>query len=355
MNKKKLVIICGALTSGGAERVLSVLSKPLADEFNITLLLWRDKPVFYKYDERINIIPLPSISKFNNHISKGYALRKWINKEKPNIIVSFLRPFNLLALTSLVGIRIPKIVAERNDPRFTPGGWPIVLYTNLIYRTASGILCQTQSISNYFKGILSTRTHVIFNPIKLPIEKIGVALKTQKSNKIVIIGRLHSQKNHKLAIDAFKIFLQNHPTYKLSIYGEGPLKNEIQSYIENQALSDSIIMEGAKPDIIPYILDAKAFLMTSKFEGMPNALVEAMCLGIPCISTPVSGAIDLIKNEENGILVNWNPTDIASVLNKLVDDETKCYNLGNNASKLYDMLRIERISKQWINYFNSLA
>lgn len=132
MNKKKLVIICGALTSGGAERVLSVLSKPLADEFNITLLLWRDKPVFYKYDERINIIPLPSISKFNNHISKGYALRKWINKEKPNIIVSFLRPFNLLALTSLVGIRIPKIVAERNDPRFTPGGWPIVLYTNLI-------------------------------------------------------------------------------------------------------------------------------------------------------------------------------------------------------------------------------
>lgn len=156
--KKKIVIVCGALVSGGTERVLSVLSKSLADEFDITLFTWRNKPIFYKYDTRIKIIDLPSISKHDNHLSKGWALRKWVKKYIPDLVVSFLTPFNILTLTSLLGVEIPKVVAERNDPRFNPGGWPVTIYTNLIYSTATGILCQTESIRNFFIGKLNPKT-----------------------------------------------------------------------------------------------------------------------------------------------------------------------------------------------------
>lgn len=351
---KKIAIVCGALSSGGAERVLSVLSSPLADEFDITLFTWRKKPVFYEYDSRIRIIDLPSISRYDNHISKGWALRRWVKQNNPNLVVSFLRQFNLLVLTSLLSLNIPKIVAERNDPRFTPGGWPVSKYTSLIYRTASGILCQTESIRNYFKGKLATRSHIIYNPVKLPKIMIGKAIKTPKRDRIVIVGRLHPQKNHKLAIDAFSIFLKKHPSYTLSIYGEGSLKNEIQSYIDSLNLSNSIILEGAVCDVMTRILDARIFLMTSDFEGMPNALIEAMCLGLPCVSTPVSGAVDLIVDGKNGAIVKDDANEIAEVLNNLVEGKNNLVNIAINATKLYDSLKTEKISKEWIDYFNSV-
>lgn len=352
--KKKIAIVCGALGSGGAERVLSVLSSPLADEFDITLFTWRKKPIFYEYDRRIRIIDLPSISGHDNHLSKGWALRRWVKQNKPNLVISFLRQFNLLVLTSLLSLNIPKIVAERNDPRFTPGGWPVSKYTSIIYRTASGILCQTESIRKFFKGRLESRCHIIYNPVKLPKSMIGKALETPKRDRIVIVGRLHPQKNHKLAIDAFSIFQKNHPSYTLSIYGEGPLKNEIQSYIDSLNLSNSIILEGAVCDVMKKILDAKVFLMTSDFEGMPNALIEAMCLGLPCVSTPVSGAVDLIINGKNGAIVKGNADTIAEVLSHLVEEKSNSVNFAVNATKLYDSLKTEKISKEWIDYFNSI-
>lgn len=352
--KNKIAIVCGALGSGGAERVLSVLSSTLAEEFDITLFTWRKKPVFYEYDSRIKIIDLPSISKYDNHISKGWALRKWAKKNKPNLIVSFLTPFNILTLTSLLGVDIPKVVAERNDPRFNPGGWLVAKYTNLIYSTASGILCQTESIRNFFKGNLNYKTHIIFNPVKMTEDIIGKALTIPKKDRIVLVGRLHPQKNHILAIDAFGLFLKKHPSYSLSIYGEGSLRNKIQKYIDYKNLSDSVILEGTSSDVMSQILDAKVFLLTSNFEGMPNALIEAMCLGLPCVSTPVSGAVDLIENGNNGIIVSPVPSDIVEVLDELVDDEDKCFNLGVSASKIYNKLRIEKISIEWIDYFNSI-
>lgn len=179
-------------------------------------------------------------------------------------------------------------------------------------------------------------------------------MKTPKKDRIVIVGRLHPQKNHKLAIDAFGLFLKKHPSYSLSIYGEGPLKNEIQSYIDSKNLSESVMLEGASSDVMTQILDAKIFLLTSNFEGMPNALIEAMCLGMPCVSTPVSGAVDLIENGKNGVIVPPVFSDIAVVLDELVEDEEMCFKLGVNASEIYNKLKIEIISKEWINYFNSM-
>lgn len=350
----KLVIVCGTLESGGAERVISILSKPFADNFDyVTIITWRDSPIFYKIDHRVSLVSLPTIARSNNNLLKIKSLRDYIKINKPNVILSFLTIFNLFTLISLIGIKIPIIVAERNDPHYIRGGLIMKLIRNWIYRKSDGILCQTQSIKDYFKGKLQSKTFIIYNPIILPDEYIGKALRTKKNKYIVSVGRLHPQKNQKLLIKAFKNFHKEHPDYKLIIYGTGPLKKELSEFIIRSKMEEFIILAGERKDVNDLILEAEAFVMTSDFEGMPNALIEAMCLGLPCISTKVSGATDLIKDRENGILVNSSVKDISEAMSTLTDNPELARSIARNATSLYKALKIDIISKQWINYLKS--
>lgn len=224
------------------------------------------------------------------------------------------------------------------------------LIRNTLYRSSDGILCQTQSIQNYFKGSLRKKTHIIYNPITLPKDYIGKALSTPKKKRIVSVGRLHPQKNQKLLINAFTEFYKEHPDYELIIYGTGPLKEELINEISRLKMENHIILAGEQKDIKDLILEAETFVMTSNYEGMPNALIEAMCLGLPCISTKVSGAVDLIKNKENGILVESDISEIASAMSEMIDQPNTSKNIAKNATYLYDLLNINKISRQWIDY-----
>lgn len=353
-NDISLIIICGTLQSGGAERVLSILSTPFADNFRkVTLITWREAPHFYKIDSRVSVVSLPLLAKSDNDIIKFHALRKYIKKNKPNIVLSFLTIFNIFTLISLFGIKIPIIVAERLDPRFLRGGSIMKSFRNMMYRFSDGILCQTKSIKEYFKGGLRTKTHIIYNPVILPQEYIGKAIETTKKKNIVSIGRLHPQKNQKLLIDSFIQFHRNHPDHRLIIYGTGPLKEELDEYIKKKHMEQSIELAGEQKDVKSLILDAKAFIMTSDYEGMPNALIEAMCIGLPCISTKVSGAVDLIKNNENGLLVDSSTGEIGKALSYIVDNPESAKEMAKNAIKVYDQLQVDIISKQWIDYLVS--
>lgn len=354
MKTTKLLLVCGTLESGGAERVISILSTPFADNFNeVTILMWREAPVFYDIDRRIKLISLPKLANSDNSFKKIAAFRHFVKKYRPCIILSFLTLFNLLTLLSLSGIKIPIIVAERNDPKFIKGGKLVKVFRDLLYRRAKGVLCQTESIKKYFRGCLSGKTYVIYNPVILSQDMIGCALNTKKINRIVSVGRLHPQKNHKLLIDAFKIFHNSHPDYTLTIYGKGELKATLNEYIDNIGMSDYIELAGEKENVKELILNSKIFVMTSCYEGMPNALIEAMCLGLPCISTRVSGAEDLISNGVNGLLVNNDSKEISEKISVIADNEEFARKIGNEAIKLYDLLKVQNISGIWIKYINS--
>lgn len=351
IDKLKIIIICGTLESGGAERVISILSKPFADNFDkVTIITWRDAPLFYKIDTRVSIVSLPLLARSNKILKKILSFRKFIKDSKPNIILSFLTIFNLLTLLSLIGVNIPIIVAERNDPRFIKGGLFVKILRYILYHKATGILCQTDSIKQYFKGALSRKTKIIYNPITIPEEKIGKALFTEKKKRIVSVGRLHPQKNHLLLINSFLLFHKSHPEYTLTIYGTGNLKEGLQKYIDSVGLSKVINLAGEQKSINELILDADAFVMTSDYEGMPNALIEAMCLGLPCISTKVSGAVDLIKHNKNGLLVDRVASKISETIALVVDNNITAKKLGSQACKIYNELRTEYISKIWIDY-----
>ena len=158
-----------------------------------------------------------------------------------------------------------------------------------------------------------------------------------------------------MLIRAFKKFHLKHPEFSLTMYGNGEDRDYVLDLINKEGLSSCIFLPGAKNNIWDEIADAKCFVMTSWYEGMPNALLEAMCLGLPCVSTKVSGAVDLIKNGENGILVDLDDDEsFAEALSLVIDKEDYALSIGKKATEIYNLLEVKSISHQWIDYLNKM-
>lgn len=155
-------------------------------------------------------------------------------------------------------------------------------------------------------------------------------------------------------IEAFAAFHKDHPDYRLVIYGEGPMHGALQEQIYGLGLQDKVVLAGRTNDLWNKIASAEAFLLTSEYEGMSNALIEAMCLGLPVISTKVAGATDLIQDGENGFLIGVKDSKaLADRMTRLADTPDLREQMGLNASKVYEQVRQDKICKQWIEYLKS--
>lgn len=353
--KNKIVIFCGALGSGGAERVLSILSNPLAEQYDsVDYIMWYDLPVFYTINPKINLISIEKTTG-KSFLKKIQWLRRYLKKNRPSLVVSFSTPFNMIALLASIGTKTKIVVAERNDPRSFRWGWILQKCRDILYVKANGILVQTEHNKNYFKGKLSSKTAVIYNPIAMPSNMVGLATKTDKKPLIVTAARLVPQKQQTLLIECFANFSLNHPEYSLEIYGSGPELDNLRQRVIDCNVVDKVYFPGNVQNLWQHILPAKMFIMTSLFEGMSNSLIEAMCLGIPCISTKVSGATDLIEHGINGFLVNIGDKEsICKYMEYIASDEQMSMDVGFEASKVYEMLNVDYISKQWIAYINNI-
>lgn len=353
----KLFITCGALECGGAERVLSVLSGSFADNYkHVTIMMWVDAPIFYEIDSRIRLLSIEKECGSKNIFKKMFWFRCYVFEQKPDLLLSFLTPFNMLSLTALLGWKSPIVVAERNDPRYLKGGTLMKIVRNLLYHRVKGILTQTENNKCYFKGSLYRKTDVIYNPVFMKQNYIGTALRCEKKMEIVSVGRLVPQKNQKMLIYAFKRFHDRRTDSILTIYGEGIERAALADLIVKENLSNCVFLPGTEEHLFDRINSAEMFILSSSYEGMPNALIEAMCLGLPCISTKVSGAVDLINDGENGLLVDIDDTEMmTNAMLCLVSDKEYAKTLAENASVLYSELSVEVISKKWINYINNIV
>lgn len=348
----KLLVSCATLGHGGAERVLSILSHAFADSFDeVIYLMWLKDEVFYKIDPRVKLVFLPDLSGQNNRYRELLSFRRFVKRENPDLILSFLTPFNMLVEAATIGLKTKVVVCERNDPHYVPGGKIMEWLRDLTYKRAYGILAQTDYSRSCYKGKLKDKTTVIYNPVTMPKDMVGSAFTTKKEDVIITVGRLHPQKNQKMLLEAFAIFVAKHPTFELVIYGEGPLKQELTEYAEKLGIGQSVKLKGHSNEVWNEIKKARVFALSSIAEGMSNALIEAMCLGMPVVSTKVAGAVDLIKDGENGYLVDQNDSTLmAERLSRIVDDGILSKQLGLEASKLYQMLNVDIICNQWVDY-----
>lgn len=347
---KKHLFFIGTLTNGGAERVVSILSGKMAEQgIDVEILTYYDMPVFYQVYPNVKVTCVEKETGTKGKIKNFRWVRKYF-KEHADVLISFLAPFNIFALVCNFGTGIPIIVADRNDPTKIPSNTFVRKLRDFLYRFADGIVIQTKKNQSYFSKQVQKKSEVIYNPINLG-KKAGSALQAVKTKKIVSVGRLMMQKNQKMMFCAFKNVLEKYPDYQLVIYGEGPMREELERYARELGIEKNVSLLGSVSDVHDRIKAAEVFVLSSDYEGMPNALIEAMCLGLPVISTKVSGATDLIKDHENGLLTELdNQKELENAMIELIENPTLAEKLAKNATELNDSLELGKIMNQWIHF-----
>lgn len=356
-NGYNLLISCGTLGSGGAERVISILSPYFADKFNsVTLVLWKKGNDFYKIDPRINVIHLHEDCNCNSTSKKIRWFRDYVTTENPDVVLSFLYPYSIRIILATLGLHSKIIAAERRDPRKVKGGEIVRRIRDLLYARVNRIFVQSNFNKSLYPSFLRKKIDVLYNPIQIDGQYISSDI-SNRSKDIVTVGRLIQEKNHKLLIDAFSRFHISHPEYRLFIYGDGPLRDELVGAAISKGLkiNENIFFPGVCKDIHKRIIDASAFVLTSTSEGMPNALYEALCMGVPCISTRVTGVMDLLEDRKNALLVDYNDQDIERALNQIVGSEELSEAISKGGREIYGLLSPEIVAKEWISSIENVC
>ena len=172
-----------------------------------------------------------------------------------------------------------------------------------------------------------------------------------EKKEIVSVGRLEPQKNQKLLIESFSMLAEELSDYNLVIYGEGSLRKELEAFVESKGLTNRVFLPGAKSGIQNYIKDASLFVLSSDYEGIPNALIEAMAIGLPCVSTDCSpgGAKELIVNEKDGFITPCGDAQkLADAIRKMINDKSLARVCGTNAKQICQRTAVQKISEEWM-------
>lgn len=352
----KILITNATLLHGGAERVISILANDFVTKgHEVELLLYYDKPLWYSLDNRIKVtIDEKAIGKCGK-IKHILWRRKYIKSSNADIVVSFLATFNMLNIVSLIGTKKKLIVADRNDPSRIPKNKVLRTLRNLLYRFADGVVLQSENNKNYFSKAIQKKSAIIYNPTITSDYKSSYIRNTPHKNEIVSVGRVIEQKNPRMLLDAFAKISNEFPEYNLKVLGEGDLRNEMREKAKKLGLEDKVSYIGAVSDVFENIQNSALYIMTSNYEGMPNALLEAMCIGLPVISTKVSGATDVIENGKNGVLIDCNDIDaLADNIKELLSNSDLRTKYAKNAILLSQKLDVNSISDLWINFFKEV-
>ena len=353
----KIGFVIGSLTGGGAERVVSELANSL-NEYgcDVSVILIANYKITYNVCKNIKIIDAtcPNAMFGMGRVKRIIVLHKILKNNDFDVVISFTTKVNNIVTIAHMGVKTKLVLCERNDPRFDPIERSERILRRILYQRASGYVFQTCGERDYFNKRIQSKSVVIPNPINpdLPLAFEGV-----RSKRIVSASRLTEQKNIKMAIEGFKVFQSVNPDYVFEIYGEGELEGELKNYVQELGLSDNVIFKGRFDDLYSNILDASCFVLTSNYEGISNAMLEAMALGIPTISTdyPSGGAREAIENYKNGILISLNDSvSLGNELINLIANDELQKQLSVNGKEIRDKYSLSKITKIWIEYINSL-
>lgn len=346
----KITFVTSTLTSGGSERVMSILANELSDRgHDVSIILLRAPKVFYPINDSVKLYFAQDFSK--NIMGKALWLRKHIQKERPDVVIPFMTSVYCVTIFALLGVNVPIISSERIDPRFS--NRMIKMMRWVFLRFTTHLVVQTQAIKAYYSQSIQQRTTIIPNPITEKVFEKPTDI--NKKHRIISVGRLYDQKNQKMMINAFSQIANQYPDYTLVIYGEGPLRQELENYIKSLGLESKVLLPGRTENIVKELYDSEVFCLSSDYEGMSNALLEAVCVGMPVISTRVSGVDDILINGENGLVVNIGDVDgLVVAFQTLLNNKELCDKFSKYNKQISVNYKIEKIVDDWETLINSV-
>ena len=389
----KITFLTASLGSGGAERVVSLLANRMSEmghQVEIICLMYDD--VYYQTKPEVKLTVVPRVCP-GSLIKRLFWLRRYVQKSGTEVCVAFTEGVYCATICALLGTGIPVIASERLDPHYM--SWQRNLLKKIFLPHAAWLVVQTESIKAYFPKRIKKKTSVIYNPVREEVfenpskdsrvqsskckgtasydysshdfchnsskqtsltDLVVPKIQSSKLNRIISVARLYPQKNQKMMIEAFAKIAGEFPDWQLVIYGEGPERNSLELLVKSLQLEGRVLLPGRTEHVIDELRISKIFCLSSDYEGMSNSMIEAICVGLPVVSTKVSGTEELITNGVDGFLVGvGNDKELANIFRRLLNDEGLRNRIGQSCMKKSSLFSIDSIVEQWYRLIISVA
>lgn len=359
----KIGFLINNLSAGGAERATVSLANYFAKHgHTVEIITFKDNNSFYPVDQGVNVLcssmlnieNSASLKRLLGAVKRMFKLRSCIKSRELDVLIGMSFAMTWYAVFATKFTRTKSVGTERNNPYKYLATKLHTFLRKFFYKLTDGYVLQTKKSAEFFS---KNRSRDIIIPNAIYNELIYTMHPPQEREKTICgVGRLCEQKRFDILIDAFSLIAGEIPDYNLVIYGEGDKFDELLEKVSSLGLQKRVFFPGATPDVVKFVNNASVFVLTSDLEGMPNALMEAMALGVPCISTRCDmGPEELITDGENGILVDVGNTEqIAQAILRVLSDNELANKLSANSIKLRETNSIDEISKQWLKYLTEI-
>ncbi len=351
----KLLFVSGNLSDGGAQRVIAVISSQLAKMgHEVNLLLFARNEKEYPVDPAVKITALgenfQEYSKLSG-LQRMLTIRKKVKSIQPDVAVGFLEGGYGLFLATL-GMKFPSVASVRNNPDVVLKKKGVRATINRVwFSAADAVVLQTSRQKDQVKKFNWKNKTIIPNPVSDNALNMEPHNYDRPCRRIVMAGRLAEQKNYPMALKAMQKVLEKYPDTKLDIFGKGKQEESLQTMIQEMGLNENVRLMGWTQDTLGEYANSDIYVMTSDFEGMPNALMEAMAAGLPCVSTDCdTGPEDLITDGENGYLVQLGDADaLAERLIQIIEmPSSKRKAIGEKAKQtMNNNFNVEAVAEKW--------
>jgi len=362
LKKFRILFITDKLVYGGAEKIITFLANSLSQNgYEIVIYTYegkyKDKLSNYVLENKIQFIPEEKIqtNKYSRRLIQAFQVTARIKSINPDLVISFKTNQNVFSVVGTRFTNIPVVISERGDPYVNKGLTEKIKY--FFYRFADGIVFQTDGARDFFNDSIKRKSTIIPNPVTF--QQARILPYSKRDNKIAFVGRFEiKQKRQDIMVKAFKKVQTVHKEMKLVFYGDGPDMPIVKNMVERNGLNENIIFAGKVDNVQELISKAKMFVLTSDYEGIPNALIEAMSAGLPVISTDCSpgGARLLIQNKKNGILVPKGDVDSVAEAILFIHDNPEiadCY--GKEAQEIVEIYSPNKIIEKWDDFIQEVV
>jgi glycosyltransferase involved in cell wall biosynthesis len=358
----RITAVISSMQAGGAERVMAQLVNHWADAgWRVTVVTYEktDAASFYPLHADIHYHPLvvagPSVNIFDAlfaNFSRWRVLRRSLRQFRPHVVLSFCTEVNVIALLATRGLGIPVIVSERSNPRIQPKMLFWKIGRALFYPLSSKVIVQSEMAAKFFSDFLQPKVKIIPNALRRP-ETTHV----QKANRILAVGRLGKEKGFDLLLQAFAQVHQAHPEWTLRIVGEGGERIALEGLALKLGVSQFVEFPGLCRNVDKEYAEAGIFVLSSRYEGFPNVLCEAMAAGLPVVAFECPGGVsEIIVNGRNGLLAELgNITSLARCMERLLDSRRLRVELGTEAILVMQRFAPEQILSQWTQCLESVV
>jgi glycosyltransferase involved in cell wall biosynthesis len=352
-----VIFVISSLAAGGAQKVLSFLANHWAQRgWHVTILAFSgtsDVP-FFPLDPSVRYVPLGLVGESSNIVEGAWnnvrrilRLRDAIRHHAPKVVIAFMDQENMLTTLAVQGLAVPVIVSVRIDPMLSPMGALWGLLRDQVYPLTDHVVVPTSRIGEAFSSRIQRKVTVIPNPVFPP--DVIYPRQASITRTIIAVGRLTRQKGFDVLMHAFARLTDRYPDWRLNILGDGPLRAELERLRVELNLTELVKLQGESKNIHNHLAQADLFVLSSRYEGFPNALCEAMASGLAVVATDCrTGPREIIEDRVNGLLAT--PDDIASLaecMDRLMSDDVERKRLGASAKSISERFHPLKIAEMW--------